>query len=211
MQLASFGNAMGGSPRWSPDSQWIAFDSRAEGRSQIYVMQADGGGQRRMTNDPADDAVPSWSHDGSWIYFASDRSGRWETWKMPAAGGTAVQVTRAGGGPAFESAEGEQLYYFKSGGDPGPLFRVPVKGGQEIQVLPRVAGHYDFAIAAKGIYFTPDDKTIQRLDLSTGKVGTLATWEKGLSGLCVSPDEAFVVWSQFDRNSSELMLVEGFR
>jgi hypothetical protein len=69
----------------------------------------------------------------------------------------------------------------------------------------------DFAIAAKGIYFTPDGKTIQRLEFSTGKVSTLAAPEKGLVSLCVSPDEAFVVWTKYDRVSSELMLVEGFR
>ena len=29
--------------------------------------------------------------------------------------------------------------------------------------------------------------------------------------LCVSPDEAFVAWSQLDRDTEELKLVEGFR
>jgi len=89
---------------------------------------------------------------------------------------------------------------------------MPVKGGPEVQVLPRVAAWYDFAIAAKAIYFTPDGKAIQRLELSSGKISTLATVEKGVgAGLCVSPDEAFVVWPQLDRQSFELMLVEGLR
>jgi len=39
----------------------------------------------------------------------------------------------------------------------------------------------------------------------------LATVEKGVGSLCVSPDEAFLVWAQTDRDASELMLVEGFR
>jgi Tol biopolymer transport system component len=214
VQLTSFGNAQGGAPRWSPDSQWIAFDSRVEGRSQIYVMRADGGGQRRMTNNPADDIIPSWSHDGRWIYFASDRSGRMEIWKMPAAGGAAMQVTHEGGGPTFESADGQYLYYYKysgGGGGPGPLFCLPVEGGPEVQVVPRVANWAGFAIVAKAIYFTPDGKALQRLEFSSGKVSTLATLDRGLAGLCVSLDEAFVVWSQFNRSSAELMLVEGFR
>ena len=136
-----------------------------------------------------------------------------EIWKMPANGGVGVQVTRTGGGPPLESADGEYVYYLKytKNDSQGPLFRAPVKGGPEVQVLPRVATWADFAIAAKGIYFTPDGKTIQRLEFSSGKVSTLATLEKPLSSLCVSPDEAFVVWSQLDRRSAELMLVEGFR
>ena len=160
--------------------------------------------------------TPSWSRDGRWIYFASNRSGRRETWKIPAGGGTALQVTHEGGGPAFESADGEQLYYFKSSVNldaaPGPLLGLPVKGGPEVQVLPRVMNWAAFAIAAKGIYFTPDGKAIQRLELSSGRISTLATVEKGVAdgGLCVSPDEAFVLWRQA-RGTAELMLVEGFR
>jgi len=180
----------------------------------LVEMQADGGAQRRMTNDSAEDMTPSWSRDGRWIYFASDRSGPWETWKVPAAGGAPVQVMRVGEGPAFESVDGEYLYYYKRHGreaGPCPLVRMPVKGGAEVQILPRVADWLDFAIAAKGVYFTPDGKTIQRLEFSSGKVSKLATLEKPLSSLCVSPDEAFVVWSQLDRYTAELMLVEGFR
>jgi Tol biopolymer transport system component len=214
MQLTSLGNAAGGTPRWSPDSQSIAFDWRVEGRSQIYVIQADGGVQRRMTNNPADDITPSWSHDGRWIYFASDRSGRMETWKIPAAGGAAVEVEHVGMGPVFESVDGQYLYYIKRSGwgdGPGPIMRMPVTGGAEVQIIPQVANWMAFAVAAKAIYFTPDGKAIQRLELSSGKIGTLATVEKGVGSLCVSPDEAFVVWPQTDHRTDELMLVEGFR
>jgi len=214
VQLTSFGNAQGGAPRWSPDSQRIAFDSRVEGQSEIYVMNADGGSQRRMTNHPADDVTPSWSRDGRWIYFASNRSGRMETWKMSAAGGAPVQFTHGGGGPAFESADGEYVYYFKYSGlgdEPAPLFRMPVGGGPEVPVLPRVASWSSFGIGAKAVYFTPDQRTVQRLDFSSGKVGTLTTLAEDVDSLCVSPDGAFVVWSQSDREIRELTLVEGFR
>ena len=73
-------------------------------------------------------------------------------------------------------------------------------------------GWHNFAIAAKAIYFTPDGKSLQRLDFATGKVSTLTTFEKYQFGLCASPDEVFVVWGQEDGNgTAELMLVEGFR
>jgi len=157
--------------------------------------------------------TPSWSHDGQWIYFASDRTGRIEVWKMPATGGAAVQVTHDGGGPALESVDGEFLYYQKFVGhssQPGPLFRMPVKGGPEIQFLPRVS-YWVIAVAAKAIYFTADGKKLQRIDLATRIVSTVATLDKLTESITVSPDEAFLIFGQDDRDDAALMLVEGFR
>jgi Tol biopolymer transport system component/predicted Ser/Thr protein kinase len=223
-QLTNFGGPIGGTPRWSPDSRWIALDSRASGNPEIYVMAADGGAPRRMTSSPNNNVIPSWSHDGRWIYFASDRSGRYEVWKVSRDGGEAIQVTTAGGYVAFESPDGKYLYYTKfnpprgsraeayaiAGG--GALFRMPAGGGEAVQVVPGVEL---FCVTSKGIYFVPPEpggNTIQFLDAASGKVGTLATLDKPVAGgLAVSPDNTYVVWSQEDRNTLNLMLVEGFR
>jgi hypothetical protein len=56
------------------------------------------------------------------------------------------------------------------------------------------------------------DKTIQLLDAATGKVSTIAVVDKpNWGGACVSPDGAYAVWSQLDRDTTDLMLVENFR
>ena len=67
-------NAKAGTPRWSPDGRYIAFDSPKSGTPDIYVVSAQGGPVRRITYESSANDMPSWSHDGKWIYFESDRS-----------------------------------------------------------------------------------------------------------------------------------------
>ncbi len=60
-------------PRYSPDGSKIVFQSGRDGQSEIYVMNADGSGQTRLTNNPALDTAPAWSPDGTKILFTSLR------------------------------------------------------------------------------------------------------------------------------------------
>jgi Tol biopolymer transport system component len=51
-------------PAWSPDGGSIAFTSARDGNYEIYVMDADGSNQRRLTDDAGSDRQPEWSPDG---------------------------------------------------------------------------------------------------------------------------------------------------
>jgi TolB protein len=42
-------------------SSLIAFSSNRDGKDEIYVMNADGSNQTRLTNNPAFDFAPAWS------------------------------------------------------------------------------------------------------------------------------------------------------
>jgi tricorn protease-like protein len=63
-------------PSWSPDGTKIYFDSTRDGNLEIYVMNADGSGQTRLTDHPAIDAIPIPSPNGKELVFTSDRSSR---------------------------------------------------------------------------------------------------------------------------------------
>ncbi len=46
---------------WSPDGQWIAFESwRDDANHDIYIMTANGGQPNRLTSDPANDYHAAW-------------------------------------------------------------------------------------------------------------------------------------------------------
>jgi len=50
----------GMAPVWSPDGSYIAFQTYRDGNFEVYVMNADGAGVRRLTSDLAFDGRPSW-------------------------------------------------------------------------------------------------------------------------------------------------------
>jgi Tol biopolymer transport system component len=57
-------------PDWSPDSQRLAFVKTPDGFPQVYVMDADGTGEARLTDVPGFSAAnPSWAPDGTEIVF----------------------------------------------------------------------------------------------------------------------------------------------
>jgi Tol biopolymer transport system component len=87
-------------PAWSPDGRLIAFVSRRDGRSHIYVIRADGTGLRRLTDSAPDDSSPTWSPDGRRIAFS--RVG--ELFVVPLRGGPARRIGAGVGGEALDPA-----------------------------------------------------------------------------------------------------------
>ena len=95
--LASWlGGARGydGSPAWSPDRRKIAFVSVRDGYLDVYVMNADGSGQRKLTRNQASDNSPVWSPDGKRIAFVSDRDGSPDIYVMNADGRNQRNLTQ---------------------------------------------------------------------------------------------------------------------
>ncbi len=71
----------------------IAFLSERDGNGEIYVMNADGSGLTRLTNNPASDLSPDWSPDSKRIAFTSTRDGNFEIYVMNADGSAQTPLT----------------------------------------------------------------------------------------------------------------------
>jgi Tol biopolymer transport system component len=203
-----------GTPRWSPDGRWIAFDSQGQdGRWGIYVMGAAGSAPRRTTYGPANESMPFWSRDGKWLYFRSDCTGRSEIWRIPFAGGPQEQVTRSGGYTAYESADGETLFYTKGRADSEPLFARPVSGGAEREVLPCIYQKSFFPVA-DGIYYIGPGSgeyrhPLEFLKFSSNSSRLLTEIAGEISeGLSVSPDRKTILFSKSVSGATNLMMIE---
>src|SRR5674476_377998 len=68
------------------DGTKIAFSSDRDGNNEIYIMDVDGTGQTRLTDNPATDGYPCFSPDGTKIAFMAYRDGNNEIYIMDVDG-----------------------------------------------------------------------------------------------------------------------------
>jgi Tol biopolymer transport system component len=90
--LTTTGDEEESSPTWSPEGDRIAFAREGD----IYVLNADGSGARRISDVTAQEAEPAWSPDGRWIAYVRREPGTpvREIWIMRPDGTGRRQLTR---------------------------------------------------------------------------------------------------------------------
>ena len=84
------------SPSWSPDGSQIAFVSDRSGGAQIYVMNKDGSGVKRVTFQGSQNTDPAWSPDGTSIAFVS-RDGNFDVFTVHPDGTGLSRITQGMG------------------------------------------------------------------------------------------------------------------
>ena len=85
--------------------------SERDGNVEVYVMNADGSGKRRLTRNRERDFALAWSPDGRKIAFHSAHDGNFEVYVVNADGSGQRRLTRnaaSDGGPAWSPARNEQ-------------------------------------------------------------------------------------------------------
>ena len=121
-----------------------------------------------------------------------------------------MQVSHSGGFAPIESPDGKWLYYTKTEEPDTSLWRLPLDGGEETQVIPSVHLH-SFDVVKDGIYFRSDPTTLKFFD-NGGQISTVTTQlSEGYVGLSVSPDEKSILFAVSKPQTSELALIENFR
>jgi Tol biopolymer transport system component len=140
-------------PVWSPDGSRIAFlSSRSGNRANIYVMNADGSGPRRLTTDSVFAASPySWSPDGSRLAFAGGQY-TGHIFVVTADGSSLTRLTSdtaADGAPAW-SPDGTKIAFVRADGPYSRIYVMHADGSAGIPVTNASASDYDPHWSAQG-------------------------------------------------------------
>jgi Ca2+-binding RTX toxin-like protein len=157
-------------PTWSPDGDMVAFltnrDTNGTGADEVYVVNPDASGLRRVTSDGEQQGIQkastAWSPDGAWIAYLGGLAGQRDVWKVPAAGGTPVRLTTTEGqknGLAW-SPDGTKLLY------------VQTDGGNRITTADARTGATVSLGAGTQPTWSPDGSRIAFLD-PTGRVAVM--------------------------------------
>ena len=120
----------GQAPAWSPDGRRLAYSGIRDHNGshcgsdectwspELYVANADGSGQTRLTRNKGSDERPAWSPDGTRLLFTSDQNvpdgDSWEVYSIGADGSCLTWLTN--GTPPSRSA----VFRPGSGDDFGP-------------------------------------------------------------------------------------------
>jgi TolB protein len=177
---------------------YIAFVRQAEGRSDIYVVRADGEDLRQLTDDKAYERAPAWSPDGKRIcYAAQAEEGTGLTYQLFLLGeGSPRQATTGSIDKDLPSwrSDGKKIAYLSGGAiktmnpngeDTEQIYPRPTrstsKGGEDdaassevmAKMLSSPINHYRFS---------PDGKSIAARQETEGEnapaIGQQRWWEK---------------------------------
>ncbi len=117
------------SPAWSPDGSHLAFCSERPGFWEVFVVGADGSGERQLTAAGADFSQLDWHPDGTSLLAIRGVRNRFDLVRIDVTSG-AVDVLEEGGSwscPAW-AAEGGAVGVFESHSIAPQVRRLPASG-----------------------------------------------------------------------------------
>jgi TolB protein len=196
----------------------VAFGRRVDGNTDIYVMNLDRSGLKRLTADPEVDAGPAWSADAKRIVFTRGTGQARDVFAMNADGTDPVQLTSSAEGedlPAF-SPDGSQIAFIRYV-DPDyfDLFVMAADGSGERRIWHKEgvwAAGPRWSPDGSSIYLSEDETgggqiDVVRIDLATGALTRLTVTPGDDSTFAISPGGTTIAF-QSDRSPGGIFLMD---
>jgi len=208
-----------GNPQWSPDGTKIGFDSLSRDGWEIYLADVAERIPRKLVTNVSGGVRPHWSRDGEWIYFSSEEPGRMMgVYRCPASGGDASVLSKDVDGISPQESFDRKTIYFASHEQKSTLKKVAVRGQpgpeSEVEGLPRLSNSSLWTLSPGGIYFVPADapRSLHYFDFASKQVRPIFEADKDFSsGLSVSPDGRWILYSLLADPSGDILLIDHFR
>jgi len=144
-------------------------DGSTDGTARIF--DADGTGERQLTESQANDVMPIASADGRYIVFSSNRVEESVStlWRIDSNGENPKQLTTQASNQPSISPDGKWVYY-TAGKIDGPkpertVWKVAIDGGETVQFMKEPAYGPDFSPDGKflAMWYKPDEETPWRV------------------------------------------------
>jgi len=204
-----------GGPAVSPDGRNVAFSVRQQGRTLLYVMQADGTNARVVTDSLNLQGTPAWAPDGQSITTAADGHDLPHLFRVPLDGRPPTAfIGEYSVDPAW-SPDG--LFVIYSGPDIGTTFSVKAVTAEAAShplpalTLTRGARHVAFLPGGRSLLLLRGEiqhKDLWLIDLETGGERQLTSLppEFNIRDFDISPDGRDVVLEREQERSNVVLM-----
>ncbi len=209
------GPGLKSNPKFSPDGNWIAFSSNANGNENVYVMPADGGQPKQITFSPGPDVVQGWTPDGKRILFSSPRYAFAhqvvQLFTAPATGGFAERLPFPTGFGGSYSPDGSHIAYDPTPwpwgtwkdyrGGTMPVIWIANLADSTVAKMPHTFSiDFDPMWVGSKVYFLSNRAgrfTLYDYDLKTGKIAQLVANTGDFDLKSASAGPGAIVYEQF--------------
>ncbi len=135
-QIKSGGNNLlgVGSLAWTPDGR-IAFSSLASGIEDLWIMSADGSGQKQLTVEAGSNFEAATTPDGRYIVSTSERDDGNNIWRMDLDGANPRQLTSGNtNDDAVVSPDSRWVIYDSRSSGDWNLWKISIDGGDALRL-----------------------------------------------------------------------------
>jgi serine/threonine protein kinase len=199
-------------PTGMPGGEWIAFNSRFSGNSEIYLVDLDGENLTRLTNSSAHDLYPSWSADGERIVYQTTEGDDQELAIVDIADKNVTYLTRNNcndWGPVWSAVDDWIVFYSDCDGERN-IYKIKADGSSRTQ-LTFTSGSYSWFPS-----WSPDGRKITFTSNRSGKYRIYIMNADGsnpveLAAGCVSfysPDGRQILYGVYCDDTDDLFLME---